>query len=83
MKGDEIMRLSIDVTPEQHQHLKVAATLQGKSLKGYVLERALPNAEETKALEALERVLAPRLAAAKQGNISEKSVDDIFDEEIQ
>ncbi|NQY38321.1 MAG: DUF1778 domain-containing protein [Alteromonadaceae bacterium] len=77
------MRLSIDVTPEQHLHLKVAATLQGKSLKGYVLDRALPNAEETEALEALERILAPRVAAAKQGGISDKSVDDIFDEEIE
>ena len=72
------MCLSIDVTLEQHQSLKVAATLQGKSLKSYVLERALPNSEETEALEALERVLAPRVTAAKQGKISAKSVDDIF-----
>ena len=77
------MRLSIEITSEQHQHLKIAATLQGQSIKSYVLARALPNDEETAALEALERVLAPRVAAAKQGKLSALSVDDIFDEEIE
>jgi len=40
------MRLSIELTPEQHQLLKVSATLEGKSLKAYVLERVLGNASE-------------------------------------
>ena len=76
------MRLSIEITPEQHQNLKAAAALQGKSIKSYVLERALPNADEQAALQKLEAYLAPRVAAAKAGKISSKSVDDIFDEEI-
>lgn len=76
------MRLSIEITPEQHQNLKAAAALQGKSIKNYVLERALPNADEQAALQKLEAYLAPRVAAAKAGEISNKSVDDIFDEEI-
>ena len=76
------MRLSIEITPEQHQNLKAAAALQGKSIKSYVLERALPNADEQAALQKLEAYLAPRVTAAKTGKISSKSVDDIFDEEI-
>lgn len=73
------MRLSIEVTPEQHQHLKAAAALQGESIKDYVLKRTLPDINQKKALEELEAFLEPRIAAAKSGEISTKSVDDIFD----
>jgi uncharacterized protein (DUF1778 family) len=30
-------RLSIDLTPEQHQKIKAVAAMQGKSIKEYVL----------------------------------------------
>jgi len=76
------MRLSIDITPEQHQHLEAAAALQGQSIKKYVLERALPQGNEQEALNKLEAFLAPRLDKAKAGKISKSSVDAIFDEEI-
>jgi len=36
------MRLSIEVSAEQHQRLKASAALQGKSIKDYVLEKTLP-----------------------------------------
>ena len=36
------MRLSIEITPEQHKKLKAIAALQGKSIKDYVLEKSLP-----------------------------------------
>ncbi len=76
------MRLSIEITPEQHQKLKAIAALQGKTIKDYVLERSLPNFgdDDSKALEALENFLKPRVKAAKNGDFSEKSVSDIFDE---
>jgi len=77
------MRLSIDVTPEQHQFLKAAAAIQGKSIKSYVLERALPDSEEQKAFAQLENLLASRTASAKAGNVSDKSLDEIFDEELE
>ncbi len=49
------MRLSVDVTPEQHQRLKAVAALQGKSLKDYVLDRVLPwTTQEKQALSELE-----------------------------
>ncbi|MFQ5443753.1 MAG: DUF1778 domain-containing protein, partial [Nitrospinales bacterium] len=35
-------RLSIEITAEQHQRLKAVAALAGKSIKDYVLDRALP-----------------------------------------
>ncbi|MCK4710005.1 MAG: DUF1778 domain-containing protein [Gammaproteobacteria bacterium] len=74
------MCLSIEVTKDQHQQLKAAAALQGKSIKNYVLERTLPNADEQTALNELESFLKPRLEAVTENQLSEKSVENIFDE---
>lgn len=74
------MRLSIDISPEQHQRLKASAALQGKTIKDYVLDKTLPNADERSALTELESFLKPRLEAADRGELSDKSVDDIFNE---
>lgn len=79
------MRLSIEITPEQHQCLKAAAALQGKTIKAYVLERALsdmsnPGDTDLKALEAL---LKSRIEAAEKGAVSDQSVADIVDETLK
>jgi hypothetical protein len=74
------MRLSIEVTPDQHQLLKAAAALQGQSIKEYVLTRTLPQSDEQEALHKLEAFLEPRINAAMNGKLSTKSVDTIFDE---
>jgi len=79
-------RLSIEITPEQHQRLKAVAALAGKSIKDYVLERALPpisdmdSLSEEEALAKLEDFLKPRIEAAKQGKMSSRSVQDIFED---
>ena len=79
-------RLSIEVTPEQHQRLKAVAALHGKTLKDYVLERALPplperdDLTETEALHQLETFLKPRIEAAERGEVITKSVQQIFEE---
>jgi len=39
------MRLSIEVSCEQHQQLKAVAALSGQSIKDYVLDRVLPDEE--------------------------------------
>ena len=75
-----IMRLSIELTPEQHQRLKAAAALQGQSINDYVLECTLPDTQEQQALQQLESFLQTRVEAALNGSLSSKSVDDIFDE---
>ena len=74
------MRLSIEVSPEQHQRLKASAALQGKSIKDYVLEKTLPDLAEESALYELERFLKPRVEAADKGDFSDNSVDEIFAE---
>ncbi len=79
------MRLSIEVTPEQHQQLKAVAALCGKSIKTYVLERVLPNMQpedDSEALRQLESFLKPRLSAT-QDIAADKSVEQIFEETHQ
>lgn len=79
-------RLSIAVTPEQHQRLKAIAALHGKTIKDYVLERALPPLPdmdaltEEEALHQLETFLKPRIDAAERGEVITKSVEQIFAE---
>ena len=76
------MRLSIEVTPEQHQRLKAVAAIRGQSIKDYVLDRVLPEtpaAEEDEALRQLEAFLEPRLKAAQE-EVVHKSVEQIFEE---
>jgi predicted transcriptional regulator len=79
-------RLSIEVSPEQHQRLKAIAALHGQSIKEYVLQRALPDLpgmddlSEEEALQRLEAFLQPRLAEAERGELSTLSVEEIFAE---
>lgn len=76
------MRLSIEVTTEEHQRLKAVAALQGKSIKDYVLERVLPatiTADETQALQELEAFLEPRIQAAAHSRGTGLSVMQIFE----
>jgi Antitoxin ParD len=76
------MRLSIDVTDEQHQRLKAVAALRGQSIKDYVLDRVLPEiskTDEDEALSQLEAFLEPRIKAAQDAVVT-KSVKQIFEE---
>ncbi|MCE7915535.1 MAG: DUF1778 domain-containing protein [Nitrosomonas sp. PRO4] len=74
-------RLSIDLTPEQHQKIKAVAALQGKSIKEYVLAQILPTSSDADlALNELETLLDERIKSAKAGKISQKSVEEIFQE---
>jgi len=79
-------RLSIEMTPDQHQRLKAVAALSGKSIREYVLDRVLPplhtgeDISEMEALHQLELFLKPRIEAAERGETVSKSVMDVFNE---
>lgn len=81
------MRLSIEVSAEQHQRLKAVAALNGKTIKDYVLERVLlPNTSESneeEALRQLEALLKPRIEDAEKGKVVNKSVQQVFEETHQ
>ena len=72
-------RISIYVTPEEHQRRKALAALQGKTIKEFVLASTLGDrAEEAEALGELEALLEKRLQEAKVRGPSPRSVEDIF-----
>ena len=76
------MRISIEVTTEQHQRLKAIAVLRGKSIKDYVLDCVFPKTSlpgEDEALSKLEKFLEPRIQEVDTAT-SYKSVKQIFDE---
>ena len=80
-------RLSIDISPEDHQKLKAIAALKGQSIRDYVLGRALGDApaldgmSEDQAFMALSNFLEHRIEQARRGKLSGKSLDEIRREE--
>jgi uncharacterized protein (DUF1778 family) len=85
-KEHPMSRLSIDITPEQHQRLKAMAALSGQTIKDYILERTLPplserqGLSEEEALRQLEAFLKPRIEEAERGEVVNQSVAEIVAE---
>lgn len=75
-------RLTIDVTPQQHQALKALAALEGKSIRQYALERLLPT-DEQKAMQELKSLLQGRLAAAERGEVSVLSAEELAEQALR
>ena len=76
---DDMRRISIDVNEEDYMKLNSLATLHGKSITDFVLERALGSAEsENIALKELEELLDSRIRAAKAGAVSRRSASEVF-----
>ena len=71
------MRLSIEITWEQHKKLKATAAMQGKSIRDYVLDRTLPGHEVEAAPKELEVFLQPRVEEVLRGERYSKTVDEI------
>ena len=76
-------RISIDVTPEDHKRLKIMAALKGVSLKNYLLDGKLEEANNGNAMDDLEALLDDRIAhhnnSGLKGRASAKAIlDDIL-----
>jgi hypothetical protein len=71
-------RISIEVTPEEHQRLKALAALQGKTIKEFVLASTLGVDKSKEALAELEALLDGRIAETKAKGVSTRTVGDIF-----
>lgn len=77
-------RLTIDITEQQHQTLRIIAALQGKTIKEYAVERLfLQTAVEEQALTEFKQMLEQRLIEAARGEISEKSIGEIAEEVLR
>ena len=74
-------RISIDVTPEEHQRLKALAALQGKSMKEFVLASTLGaqgGSAAARDLAELEALLEQRLEETRAKGASTRTVADVF-----
>ena len=72
--GQDMPRLSIDISTEEHRQLKAIAALNGQSIKDYVVARTLHGdevADDTvdEALSELKTLLENRLAEVKSGKV--------------
>lgn len=71
-------RLSIDINPEEHQKIKIFATLHGKTIREYVLEsirERLNRESEEKQLLAMTTQINPALK-----EVWNNKKDSIYDE---
>jgi len=76
-------RLTIDITEQQHQSLKIMAALQGKTIKQYTIERLFSDdADADQAWQKLKTLLEQRIQDGLSGKISTKSISEILDEEM-
>lgn len=77
-------RLTIDLTDEQHKHLKAVAALEGKTIRQFATERLFPAgaglSDEDLAWEELKQLLLSRIEDAEKNGFSNRTIDDIFDE---
>ena len=81
MEEIDMSRLSIELTQEQHQKIKAMAALTGTSIREYVVSRLLPaSSDEELALKELETLLDKRIESAKAGQVSRRTVGEIFKE---
>ncbi len=65
-------RLSIDITTEQHQHLKAVAALNGQSIKEFVLSRTFRDTSDPAHMDgdttqALRDFLEARMMQVRDG----------------
>ena len=75
-------RLSIDITPEEHQKLKAIAALKGESIKDFVLKRTLGDAPALDDMSEAEAVAA--LADfLKQNQLKSSGKDEVVLDSLQ
>lgn len=79
-----MIRLTIDITEQQHQSIKAIAALQGKSIKEYAIERLFPAAsDEDRALGELKALLEQRMAESTRGEVLTQSLAEIADDAMK
>lgn len=73
-------RLTIDLTDEQHKHLKAVAALEGKTIRQFAVERLFPVTDELdEDWERFREFMNSRIDGALAGEISNRTFDEIVD----
>ena len=75
-------RLTIDLTDEQHKHLKAVAALEGKTMRQFATERLFPAAlsDEDQAWEEFKLFIGKRVDSAMASEPSKRSILDIAED---
>lgn len=77
-------RLSIEISPEQHQQIKAMAVVERKSIKDLVLDKLFDSkSNDDEAWKKLMQIMDKRIEEAENGAISKRSVDDIAQDVIR
>ena len=79
-------RLTIEVSREQHQQIKVMAAMKGQSIREYIINRVFheKNTQEKEELawKNLILLLEERIAEAREQGVSHKTVQQITEEAL-
>ena len=71
-------RLSIEISPREHKHIKALAAMHGQSLKDFVMSKLFPDeTSEEESWKELQQVLHTRIQEAEKGQISNRTVSQI------
>jgi Antitoxin ParD len=74
-------RLTIDLTDEQHKHLKAVAALEGKSIRQFATERLFPVKDELdEDWESFKAFMDARIETALASAPSKRSIRDIAED---
>lgn len=57
-------KLTIDISPEQHEQIKIRADHSGQSINEYVIDRLLPDADDESDWQAFKEVMGARVDEA-------------------
>ncbi len=76
-------RLSIEVTPEQHQQIKAMAAMKGQSIREFVINRVLPENSDEHAWSDLKSFINGRIKEAKETKPITSSFMDVFEQRIE
>lgn len=79
-------RLTIEVSGDQHQQIKVMAAIKGQSIKDYILSKVFvkdDQQEEQAAWEQLKTLLDSRLDDARQKGASPRTVQEITENALR
>lgn len=82
---EDMSRISIEVSPEQHKQIKALAALKGQSIKDFVMEKVLPiNSEnDDPSMSELKDFLRERLRKSRTEPWSKFSFDEIVEDEFR
>lgn len=75
-------RLSIEISPEQHQKIKALSALQGKSIKDYILSKLFTSETDAEqaAMSQLEELLMTRVKQSENSEESGRTIQQITDD---